>query len=108
MKETGVKPAKAEFRSLAGDGIFAMEFDQKAAPDTLPDIARDHCATRDFCNVLGWTDPKFAARGFPMTDREIAQVKFQYTVNRATGLEQALWDCRVWPQTDESMCLSFE
>ncbi len=102
------QPVNAEFRSISGDAIFAMTFDPKADQAAIPEIAREHCDDRDFCNVLGWTDPKFAARGFPLTERESAQLKFQYTVNRNSGLEQTLWDCRAWKQTSESQCLMFD
>ena len=99
------EPANAEFKLIAGEGIFAMTFNPKADPDKLPEIARRHCGSRDFCNVLGWTDPAFAAKGFPMTERETKSVKFQYTVNRHSGLEQELWDCTKWAKQGKDSCL---
>ena len=49
----GFAPARAEFEALSGDAVFAMTFNPKVDPETLPDIAREHCGARDFCNVLG-------------------------------------------------------
>lgn len=100
--------AKAEFKALSGNAVFAMLVDPEVDPETLPDLAREHCSDREFCNVLGWVDEEFVAKGFPLTDRESAEVKFQYTVNRSTGLEQTLWDCRTWKRSKENNCLSVE
>lgn len=107
--ETGTndrfEAAQAKFDVIGGDGVFAMTFNVKVDPETLPDIAREQCGDRKICKIIGWTDPKFAARAFPMTDREVEAQAFQYTLNRNTGFEQVLWDCRKWMQTKTDRCL---
>jgi hypothetical protein len=91
----------AEFTLIGGDAIFAMTFN----PDALPDLARDQCGSMSWCQVLGWSDPKFAARGMPMTDREVGELAFSYLINRSTGYERVLWNCSRWKKT-ASDCLS--
>lgn len=104
-KDRVMAAANAEFTAISDDRIFAMTVDPSVDPDILPDIARKHCGDRGYCNVMGWIDPEFAAKGFPMLKRETDEVKFQYLVNRSTGLEQMMWDCRIWEQTDAKLCL---
>lgn len=96
----------AEFRVIAGDSIFAMTFSADADPDSLPDLVRERCGTLTRCTVIGWTDPRFAARGWPMTDREVEKQDFHYTVNRDTGHEQTLWNCNRWRRTLPNECIS--
>ncbi len=100
--------ANAKFIALSDDRIFAMTVNPKVDPALLPEIAREHCASRGYCNVLGWIDPKLVAKGFPMTPRETREIKFQYLINRSTGFEQSLWDCRIWKQADEALCLPID
>ena len=87
--------ADTEF-TLIGRDTYAMVFNRKADPDALPEIARERCRKAQFCQVLGWTDPKFAAGAMPMTDREDDALVFQYSLNRASGHEQTQFNCEVW------------
>lgn len=101
-----IADANAKFEPISGDTIFAMTFDAGADPQSLPELARTKCGKRPFCKVMGWTDPKYAARGFPMTDREVAAQAFAYSLNRSTGFEQTMWDCRRWKRKSAEECLS--
>ena len=56
---------------------------------------RDSYRANDRFQVIR-PDPKYAARGFPTTDREVAAQAFAYSLNRSTGFEQVLWDCKRW------------
>ena len=78
--------------------------DGAEAPALLA-AAKDRCGAAAFCKVLGWTDPTKVAKALPMLDGEAEAVTFSYTFNRATGYEQTLWDCRVFPQADRAQCL---
>lgn len=95
--------AKLETTELAGNFMVAVA-PAAAVAATYPDLARQACGSRTFCKVGIWTDPGFLPRGFPMTDREVAAQVFQYSLNRNTGFEQTLWNCRVAPQTDQANC----
>ena len=104
--QTGSKyeDADAQFRELAGEDMFVMTFNAKADPKTLPTIVRDHCGTRDFCKVFGWTNPEFAPRGFPMTDREEGAQVLSYGINRTTGYEELTWDCEKFGKMEGVIC----
>lgn len=72
----------------------------------LTEKARELCGSASHCSAYAWTDETLAAKGFPFTDRERSGVVFQYDVNRTTGFERSLWDCRAFPQSDADLCLS--
>lgn len=100
--------AEPKFEQIGGPGFYSMVFNAKVDPQRLPDIAREQCGQNKICKIIGWTDPKFAARALPMTDREVSAQSFQYTLNRNTGFEQTLWDCKIWQQSNPDTCLSIE
>lgn len=95
MAAPSFSPANPEF-TLIGRDTYAMVFNAKADPNVLPEIARKHCKKAQFCDVLGWTDSKMAAGAMPMTDRESEALMFQYSLNRTSGHEKALFNCHVW------------
>lgn len=55
--------------------------------------ARELCDGEAFCKVMGWTDNSLLPRGFPLTDRELAGQAFSYTLNRNSGMDEAVWAC---------------
>lgn len=66
--------------------------------------ARDLCGAAQFCDVRAWTDPASVGRGWPLTEREIAAVKYSYAINRATGAETEIWDCAAFPSAPADRC----
>ena len=96
----------AKFETIAGDSIFAMTFNAKADPQVLPELAREQCGKLPRCQVVAWTDAKYAARGFPMTNREAAALAFSYSLNRSTGFEKVIWDCRRWKRASADECMA--
>lgn len=89
---------------LAGCGGAALSSPRTIAPDTfavsfaadrshaeIEHAARDLCQGKQFCKVLGWTDPSTMASALPMTDRELAALKFSLTINRISGMDEASW-----------------
>lgn len=96
-------PAPLKTRQLAG--IFSVAVvPNDADPASFPDLARDACGANEVCQIGLWNDESFAPRGFPMTDREVEAKVFQYNVNRNTGFERSLWNCDVYPQTEQANC----
>lgn len=80
----------ATFRTIGRD-TSAMVFAASTSHAAVEAAARKHCAGRQWCKVLGWTDPRAAATAMPMTEREMAAQKFSYTLNRETGMDEAEW-----------------
>lgn len=70
---------------------FAIVFDAGADHAAVEEAAREICAGKQWCKVLGWTDGSAAATSMPMTDRELAAQRFSLTINRASGMDEATW-----------------
>ena len=98
----------AQFRKLAGDHTFVMTFNATADPVELEKTVRNHCGAREFCKVFGWTEPEYAPRGFPMTDREVQAQVLSYGINRTSGYEQLSWDCDLFGKQTGVECQSEE
>jgi len=89
-------PVKVDFadaRPFSGPDTFSVLVPSAATKSAVEAAAREKCDGKDFCKVLGWTDPDLIARGFPMTDRELEGQVFAYSLNRQSGLDEAVWTC---------------
>lgn len=88
-------PTPADFRfsarTMIAPDIFAVVFDPSSDRSAVEKAARDLCGSRQWCKVLGWTDEAFAGRAFPLTDREADATALSLTINRASGLDEAVW-----------------
>ena len=92
-------PSESEFfvgsaRVLPGRGMFAVQLTAAAKPDEIVTAARALCAANANCTVMGWREPAQLPGTMPLLDREAAAMAFSYALNRTTGFERALWDCR--------------
>lgn len=83
-------------RTLAPDA-YAVVFPPAASQAAVEGEARRKCAGKQWCKILGWTDPAYVATALPMTDREAAAQKFALTINRASGLDEAVWSSSSGP-----------
>lgn len=81
---------RATFRTIAPD-TSAMIFDPATARAEVEAAARAHCTGKQWCKVLGWSDPGAAATAMPLTDREVAAQRFGYTLNRSSGMDEFRW-----------------
>lgn len=93
------------FIDMPGLANYAMYIPAGTDPDKLVDSAKSKCGTQEICSVFGWIDRNDMARMLPMTDREVETQTFKYGVNRTTGFEQRLWDCRLYPGKKGDECL---
>jgi len=97
---------KPEFVQMRGLDNYAMILPPDAEPAAIEAAAKAKCADKQICNVLGWTDKAQAAQELPMLDREADALAFSYDLNRTTGFERALWDCKRFPQANAGRCLA--
>lgn len=86
--------------------IYTVVLQANAKPAEIEMAVRDHCGAREFCQVFGWVDRSRVARAFPMTDRELSGLVFDYKLNRSTGLDRAGFSCRLWPSVPKDQCRS--
>lgn len=105
-------PTESEFfaspaKALPGQGIFAVQLTNTAKPDQIVSAARALCAGAPICTVMGWREPAPLPGALPLLDRELAAMSFRYGLNRNTGFEQVLWDCR-GSKRSRDQCLSQE
>lgn len=90
---------------IAGNGQYSVLLGNGATPETMEVAARGFCAGEQWCQVMGWRDAANRPTAMPMLPRESEAVAFSYLINRSSGTEQVLWDCRVWPG-DPAQCLA--
>lgn len=98
------KTDEIDWHPMGPAGIESFVIPAGADLDALRSAAKDRCAARAFCKLLGFAGEAARARAMPMTDPEAAAVRFDYTVNRATGLEQAIAACDI-PGAAQGECL---
>lgn len=99
------KPS-AEFIDLGGIGNYAMVVSKAVPADQLVDLAKDKCGREPMCSVHGWNEKAVAPRALPMTDAEVMAQVFSFTVNRNSGFERALWNCKVYARSDSDQCMA--
>ncbi|MCC6478060.1 MAG: hypothetical protein IT552_02485 [Sphingomonadaceae bacterium] len=97
-----------KFRQMPGVANYAMIVPVGANADDLVTAAKDQCGEQEICRVLGWQNEADMARAFPMTDNEVGSLVFNYGINRTTGYEQALWNCKIFVTKKGDECLSFD
>ena len=93
-----------KFSLIAGDAIYVMIVDPKSNPASWRAAAKAHCDTKDFCQVMGWTDASMAAATLPMTDTEVSTKVFHFNINRTTGLDRAIWECEAMKKAGFDHC----
>nr|WP_246543265.1 cell wall hydrolase [Novosphingobium profundi] len=78
-------------------------------PSTYPGafglLALDVCRARDFCKVMGWTQPDAIPKGFPVPLDSRRRLAFLYVHDRASHREVLGWDCTLFPRKDPGECL---
>ena len=94
-----------EFRKLPGLENYAMIASAALPADQWRALAKEKCSALSHCSVFGWTDASEAASGMPLTDREVATRVFSLDINRSTGFDRALWNCKVYPRSNADDCL---
>jgi hypothetical protein len=99
-------PDRPKLITMQTPDHFAMIIPDDADAAMIEAAAREQCADRQWCKVLGWTDEASAARTLPMLERESSSVVFNYFVNRASGAEDVLWDCQRFPAADRARCMA--
>lgn len=104
--DTGISPNGYEFIEIRGLNNYAMIVPAEANADEMVVAAKEKCGERDICLVLGWQNRADVARALPMTDNELSKLVFNFSINRNTGHEEALWNCDVFPNKRGKACLS--
>ena len=87
-----------------GDTII-LTLDRQQVPDSFPALAEAACGTRQYCKVMGWTNPGLAPGTEAMSDMARASMSFSYLRDEANALERALWNCDEFTRETRSQCM---
>lgn len=69
-------------------------------------MAKTKCGAEPFCQVYFWKSGVPLPGAMPFTEPEVAGIVYRYAINRSTGYEQSMWDCKTMPQADPVDCLT--
>lgn len=97
-------PARLAAINSLGDA-FAMIFDRGTRTAGFEQLARQMCAGRTRCRLLGWTRASDAPNGFPVDDATLATMSFAYMRVADSGLERVLYNCKEFPDMPRSRCM---
>jgi hypothetical protein len=88
-----------------GSNGFAVVLDRTLAADRYPALAETFCGGRHLCRILAWVDPSKPADRFPVDPTLLPTMAFSYIQDSHTGLQRALWNCKVYPRAAQQECM---
>ena len=84
---------------------FIVTFDRTMVPDDLPHLAETFCGGRVQCRILAWMEPAKTPGHFPVDPVLLNDMAFSYIHDAVTGLQRALWNCRLLPRAAPAECM---
>ena len=110
---TGPSPAigepelKSEGGAAPGVGrdTLLVVLDRRASADAFVSYALRVCGARQYCKLLGWTNPVLKPGSEAMTDMQRTAMSFSYLKNEGEAFEKALWNCAEFPRDDVRQCM---
>lgn len=103
--QSEAKVLDLKFATIGRD-IFTVVIPAGALPDDIDRATRKHCARKEFCKVMGWTDADRVATAMPMSNREAAALAYDLTINRNSGMDRSLFACSSWKNLPPERCLA--
>jgi spore germination cell wall hydrolase CwlJ-like protein len=97
-------PGRLAAINSAGDA-FAMLLDRNADPASFDKLARQLCAGRTKCRVLGWTKANAVPSAFPIDDETLAVMSYAYIRVTDAKLERSLYNCSEFPGQPKERCM---
>ncbi|MET0239883.1 MAG: cell wall hydrolase [Sphingobium sp.] len=88
----------------AGDA-FVMLLDRNAGTAAFEQVARQVCAGRTACRLLGWTKANDVPSAFPVAEDVLARMSYAYIRATQVGLERSLYNCREFPDQPKNRCM---
>lgn len=93
--------------SIGGTSQYTALIAEGATPAALLKASQEFCSDHQFCQIMGWQKDENRPQAMPMVERESDTIAFNYSLNRATSYENAMWDCRIW-KGEPKVCLEPE
>lgn len=97
-------PGRLAALNSSGDA-FVMLLDRRADPASFDRLARQLCAGRINCRMLGWTSASDAPNGFPIDEDTLRSMSYAYIRATEAGLERSLYNCRQFPDQPKNRCM---
>ncbi|WP_272798847.1 hypothetical protein [Sphingobium sp. AntQ-1] len=94
------------FKDINNGMVFSMVSAPGMDAERYLEAARSQCEGKQICQVIAWNDAENAGTAMPLLDREAQAVVFNYSLNRTTGFEQALWRCTKFKRPNKGQCLA--
>ena len=101
------KPALIETKEILPGTMFAT-FDPTAGYEAMQAAAKEACGTEAICKVVIFGPGTVLPTQFPMTDREVSQEIGNYTLNRNTGADELLANCKIVKGAPTIFCAASE
>lgn len=79
--------------------------DRKAPPESYVTLALRLCGSREFCKLMGWTNPALKPAADAMSDMQREAMSFSYLRDDKAGFEKALWNCTEHKRDDARQCM---
>jgi len=97
-------PGRLAALDSSGDG-FVMLLDRGADPATFEQLARQLCAGRTKCRILGWTKASEVPSHFPIDDDTLRSMSYSYIRATEFRFERSLYNCRQYPDQPKNHCM---
>jgi spore germination cell wall hydrolase CwlJ-like protein len=97
-------PAQLAGVNAAGDA-FILILDAGTQPAAFEQLARQMCAGRAKCRLLGWTDKRQVPGTFPINAGSLRSMGFAYLRLVEAGVERIFYDCRQIGNVAPNRCL---
>lgn len=90
--------------AIGRDSIYIV-LDRQASPDGFVMLALRLCGQRDYCKLMGWTNPLFKPDGDLISDTARSAMSFSYLRDEKQGFEKAMWNCSEFKRDDIRQCM---
>ncbi|WP_375401955.1 cell wall hydrolase [uncultured Sphingomonas sp.] len=84
---------------------YFLQLDPDVFPGNYATAAVALCKGKPTCEVLGWGDPSGMGRSLPLSREQRQALSFHFT-RRGEGNDRALWNCRQFPRSNKTQCLT--
>jgi len=102
--EPRIVPGQSDAGAVPRDSIY-IQLDRRAPPESFVTLALRLCGEREYCRLMGWTNPVLKPEGDAMSATQRAAMTFSYLRDDKAGFEKALWNCAEYQRDDKRQCM---
>jgi len=102
--EPRIVTGQSDVGAATRDSIY-IQLDRRAPPESFVTLALRLCGEREYCKLMGWTNPVLKPEGEAMSATQRAAMTFSYLRDDKAGFEKALWNCAEYQRDDKRQCM---